>query len=202
MMDFLLIIKNRFRFLWKVVEKINSIVFYYFYKNSFFNISKKILHKINFGEEYIYRAIQKTDLVHLSEFLISQDQEQLTYFNPHDFDLKTLKHYLKNSSFLMFGVFNKEQLIGYFFLRCFINRICFQGRIVTKSYQGKGIAKKMAQILYRITWDVEFKLYSTISQSNFASLNSHKANINFRVVKNLKNNYLLIEFLEHDKKNI
>lgn len=50
--------------------------------------------------------------------------------------------FTKEPSFLMMGVFDGNKLIGYFFLRFFMNRHSFTGYLVDYNYQGQGIAAK------------------------------------------------------------
>jgi hypothetical protein len=86
-------------------------------------------------------------------------------------------------------------MIGYFFLRFFINKKCFVGRLVSTEYQGKGVGKTMNAIMYGIAWKMGFRCLSTISKNNHLVLRAHKNNENMVVRKLLDNDYLLVEFL-------
>ena len=135
----------------------------------------------------------------LYAFLNRQIDEDLLYFKPHGFDEKSLIRQLNNPAFLMMGVFDGANLIGYFFLRFFINGKCFVGRLLDKDFRGKGIGSIMNSIMYNIAWQLNFRCLSTISRNNTAVMRAHKHNINMIVLKNLKNDFLLVEFVKNSR---
>ncbi len=75
-----------------------------------------------------YRRLSPEDIPQLHRLLASQHPEDLKYFNPHRFDLHSLVAQGRKPAFLMMGAFAGDKLIGYFFLRFFINKKCFVGR--------------------------------------------------------------------------
>ena len=158
-----------------------------------------ISNKIGEGS-FVYRILNKDDLPSLQAFFESQNPEQFKYFQPHTFDRDTLKHLFKNSAFFMMGVFHNDKMVGYFFLRCFINKKCFIGRIVDKMYQGRGISKIMGRILLRTAWASKFRIFSTVSRDNIKSFNSSKSINNFRIVSELDNGFVFIEYIEESEK--
>jgi len=100
----------------------------------------------------------------------------------------------------MLGAFDKDKLIGYFFLRCFINKQCFIGRIIDREYQGKGISKNMALILLNSSWAANFRVFSTISKYNVKSLASYPSIAIPRIVRTLDNDYIYYEWLKKNEK--
>lgn len=102
----------------------------------------------------------------------------------------------------MLGVFDDQKLVGYFFLRCFLNKKSFTGRIVDETYQGKGIAKRMGKILHQTAWQSGFRVFGTASRDNFKSLNSYRSINNFKIVRELENNYIYFEYLQSEEKPI
>lgn len=96
----------------------------------------------------------------------------------------------------MMGVFDKKRLVGYFFLRCFWNRKCFVGRLIDEPYEGKGIGRVMNHIMYNIGWNAGFRVLSTISKKNHLVMKSHANNPSMVVLKELDNDYLLVEFVK------
>ncbi len=101
----------------------------------------------------------------------------------------------------MFGVFDgAAALVGYFFLRCFLNRKAFMGRIVSMTHRNKGIAKKMSKILHQIAWQSKFRIFSTIDPENIASLKSQAAVCDYTVIQTVSNGYLLIEYEQRKAK--
>jgi GNAT superfamily N-acetyltransferase len=147
------------------------------------------------GDSVMYRLIVQSDLPSLQQFLEKQNPVQVKYFNPHSFDLVTLRKIHKNPSFIMMGAFRDELIVGYFFLRCFFTRKCFIGRLVDEDYQRQGIARKMSDIMYHTAWNCGFKCMTTMSRNNQAIINLHDREGNTRILKNLPDNYLLVEIL-------
>src|SRR5690554_3530742 len=155
MIKLLIAFKKNIPFVWLLVEYFNGIIFRFLYHKRIIQTAKQVLENYK-GEQFRYRFLKKADLPFLFELFQNQDQEQFKYFKPHAFDEKTLYRLYKNPSFLMLGVFDKDNLAGYFFLRCFINRKCFLGRLVDVNYQGLGFGKRMGEILYNIAWESNF----------------------------------------------
>lgn len=95
----------------------------------------------------------------------------------------------------MIGVFDDQQLIGYCFLRCFFNKRAFRGKIVDVKYQGRGIAKQMGNLTTEICQLLKFRLFATISKDNVRSMASSRAVNRVKIVKELPNDYLYVEYL-------
>jgi hypothetical protein len=146
-------------------------------------------------EGYLFRLIESSDIQQLKSLIDRQETGRLTYFNPHKFDLQSLKRVNKNPSFFMMGVFRENQLVGYFFLRCFLNRKCFVGRLIDEPSEGKGIGRIMNKIMYNTAWHAKFRCLSTISKNNHAVMRSHANNEVMKILRELKNDYLLVEFI-------
>ncbi|MCU4166228.1 hypothetical protein [Carboxylicivirga caseinilyticus] len=191
----LLFIKHRLVFIWHIIEWINGLVFYILHHNSL----KKTIHKV-FSEElkpnYEFRILNAGDAEAITMLLNHQKKEDMRYFNPHGFDLISIKRQLKKKAFLMMGVFEEERLVGYFFLRFFANKKCFVGRVIDFDYRGRGIGGLMNRIMYNIAWELNFKCLSTISKNNQLVINAHRKNSNMKIVKELPGDYLLIEFVK------
>ncbi|HPT21823.1 MAG TPA: hypothetical protein PLR88_07755 [Bacteroidales bacterium] len=191
---FLIFIKHRLPFLWVVIEEVNNLLF------SLLFIKKldKTLAPV-FAEHdqtpYSYRVLHRGDTEALYYLIATQDPADLEYFNPHGFDRITIERQFKNRSFLMMGSFDGDSLIGYFFLRFFINRKSFVGRLIDKNYRGHGIGRVMNDIMYNISWRMKFRCLSTISRNNSLVIKAHSQNHLMRVLKELNNNYLLVEFI-------
>ena len=99
----------------------------------------------------------------------------------------------------MMGAFSEDTLVGYFFLRAGINKKCFVGRLIHKDYRSRGIGRKMNQIMYQSAWSAGFRIFATFSPKNKLVMQSHKNNPNMIVLKNLPDNYLLVEFVKPDQ---
>jgi hypothetical protein len=191
-------IKNKIPAMWNFIETANGIIFYLLYYKELHNNLKGNLEK--YSSQYVFRFIRKDDLEALHEFFCSQDEEQLRYFRPHKFDLRTLQKLYYNHSYFMMGAFDKEKLMGYFVLRCFINKQCFTGRIIDRKYQGKGISKNMSLILLNSSWAANFRVFSTISKYNVKSLASFPSIAIPRIVRTLDHDYIYYEWLKNTEK--
>ena len=195
----LLYVKHHIRFLWEIIEFVNVKLFTWFYKSKMDLISSDVI--VNTPTDLIhFRKLNLTDLPLLHKMINSQKPSDLQYFRPHGFDLLSIEHQLNKSSFLMMGAYDSEKMVGYFFLRFFITKKCFVGRIIDKEYRHKGIGAKMNTIMYEIAWKMGFRCLSTISKNNTLVIRSHAQNEFMIILKELRNDYLLVEFVrEADK---
>ncbi len=144
----------------------------------------------------VYRQLDITDAEALFKLIYVQPDSDLNYFNPHGFDLISIKKQFKKISFLMMGVFDGDAMVGYFFLRFFANKKCFVGRLIDKDYRGRKIGLTMNKIMYQIAWDMGFRCLSTISKKNNAVIKAHQKNGAMIILKELQNDYLLVEFVK------
>lgn len=197
----LLFLKKHYAFLWRTIELFNGILFRFLYNKKLMENTRIVLEEFK-NEPYHYRLLESTDLELLILLIQNQDQKQFEFFKPHAFDKRTLIRLYKNPAFFMFGVFDKKLLIGYFFLRCFMNKKCFTGRLVDEKYQGQGIAKRMGKILHTIAWSSNFRVFGTASKNNIKSLTSYKAINDFVILKELDNDFILFEYLKSNEKPI
>jgi len=178
-----------------VIDWLNANLFNKFYRKRFHGILEASIQK-QASSFYEYRILTYSDIPSLNLLLKKLEPSQLTYFEPHEFDLKSLENIFHNPSFFRMGVFFNNQLVGYFFLRCFANKKCFVGRLVDKNHRGKGIGKAMNEIMYNTAWNAGFRCFATISKNNELVMNAHAKNPNMVVRKELDDNYLLVEFLK------
>ena len=89
-----------------------------------------------------------------------------------------------------------KQIVGYFFLRCFVNGKAFRGKMVDKDYQGRAIAKLIGLAMTKVATTLGVRMFGSISTENYASLSSSKASNEVKIHKTLENGYYYIEFLE------
>lgn len=193
------IMKERFLFIWNAVEWGNATLFSITHKKKLSELNE-ILKDIS--GEYCFRVATITDVNQLVTFFEEQPKDAFTFFKPHSFDLLSIKQVLLNKSFLTFIVIKPEQkysdngmIVGYFFLRCFINGKCFRGKIVHKNWQGRGIAKMMGIAMTRVSKHLGMRMFGSISPENYASMASAKASNNIKIHEILDNGYYYIEFL-------
>lgn len=184
-------VKDKFSFIWNAVEWGNETFFTLQHKKGLKDIPE-ILRKVS-SDTLTVRETKDSDVSALVTFFAEQPEEAYTFFKPHGFDEKSLKKVLRNKSFMTFVVTEGDLIVGYFFLRSFVNGKCFKGRMVDYRQRGKGIAKFMGIAINNIAMHLGMKIFTTISPENYASLASTKAVNDIRIVKTLGNGYYYIE---------
>jgi hypothetical protein len=187
--------KHHLSFIWNLIEGLNAFLFRLMHGRRFKSVVPNVIHYFGLPG-YNFRQLVTNDLPALNSLLNKQSPGRLDYFKPHGFDVKSLQKVYKNPSFLMMGAFKGPQLVGYFFLRCFWNRKCFVGRLIDQPYEGKGIGRIMNNIMYNIGWSMNFRVLSTISKNNHLVMRSHSGNKTMRVLKELPNDFLFVEFVK------
>ena len=189
------IIKERLGFVWDLFEWINAALFSVSYANKLKTLPSLLEQCSN---DYIYRLANLTDVDALVEFFREQPENAFEFFKPHEFDAKSITKIIKNKSFLTFVVCKDNQIVGYFFLRCFINGKCFRGKMVHKEWQGRGIATRLGKVTSKITKLLGLRMFGSISPDNLASFQSAKASNDIRIHRILENGYYYIEFLSKE----
>ena len=194
MTRFLLFVKHKIPCLWWVIEWLNTLLFNLLHHATLERESERCFQEFTM-QEYTFRSLNESDIESVFRLLHRQREGRLEFFKPHGFDRRSLMRVTRNPAFLMFGVYYGEELVGYFFLRCFWNRNCFVGRLIDEPHERKGIGRVMNKIMYYTAWRSGFRCYTTVSKDNASVIRSHDRNPAARIVKELPNNYLLIEFI-------
>ena len=192
-------VKNKFGFLWDVVEWGNEFFFTILHKKGLKDIPE-ILKNVS-SDTMTVRQTKYNDVRRLVSFFAEQPEEAYKFFKPHGFDEKSLNKVLRNKSFMTFVVTEGDLIVGYFFLRSFVNGKCFKGRMVDYRQRGKGIAKFMGVAINNVATHLGMRIYTTISPENYASLASTKAVNNIKIVKTLDNGYYYIECTPKEREN-
>lgn len=190
----LLYIKHNLRFIWGIIDRVNSWLFNMFYGRRMEKVLPGVFSEFT-APPYVFKKLHTHDAEVLFNLINSQGKSDLEYFRPHGFDINSIRRQFGNRAFLMMGAFDRDRLAGYFFLRLFANRKCFVGRLIDKEYRGKGIGLVMNNIMYETAWRMKFRCMSTISRNNAAVMKAHAKNPTMIVLKELHNDYLLVEFL-------
>lgn len=189
-------VKDKLPFLWNCVEFLNEQLFMIRYGRKRRSIPS-ILNQ--YQDKYSIKEVTLDDLSSLVSFFSSQPPEAFTYFQPHEFDERSLKRLIKRKSHLMYIVEKEDCVVGYVFLRCFFNGKCFRGKMVDVRWRGKGIAVLMGDLSTEIALRLGLRMFGTISKENYASLYSSQASNEIKVIEELPNNYLYIEYLPKKK---
>jgi hypothetical protein len=193
------ILRDRFGFLWNIIEWCNAFVFALTHGAALKKIPG-ILEECS--GQYTLRLAAPADAAPLAAFFAEQPEEAFKFFKPHAFDEKTLSKIIRNKAFLTFLVLDGEKIVGYFFLRCFVNGKSFRGRIVDYRWRNKGIAKQMGLTMNKIIAILKVRLFGSISPDNYASLASTKAVNDIRIIKTLDNGYYYVEYLPKNESEL
>lgn len=186
------LLRDKFGFLWNIIEWINALFFALTHRAALKKIPE-ILRECS--ETFTLRLAEPADAAPLATFFAEQPEEAFKFFKPHEFDENTLSKIIRNKAFLTFLVLDGEKIVGYFFLRCFVNGKSFRGKIVDYRYRGKGIAKLQGLVATKVASALGVRVFGTISPENYASLASSKAVNETRILKTLDNGYYYIEYL-------
>lgn len=187
------ILKEKCGFLWDTVEWGNAALFGMIHQSALKDVPT-ILKQVS-NDTFAIRMTNGKDASKLAKFFKEQPEGAFTFFKPHDFDEKSISKVLKNKAFMTFVVESGDTVVGYFFLRSFVNGKCFRGKIVDKSWQGRGIAKLMGVAMTKVAMHLNLRMFGSISPENYASMASAKASNDIKVHKTLENGYYYIEFL-------
>ena len=181
------ILRDRYTWIWDVIEKINSFLFRIRYGRTLKGIDD-ILKKYN--GEYNIEQLRERHLEDLVRFFNEQPESAFELFKPHAFDYKSLRKLQLNKSFVAFVVEKECLIVGYFFMRCFFVGKCFRGYIVDYRYRNKGISKLTSSIMSDVAAHINIPSYGTISPNNIASMKSQNAH----VLKQLDNGDFYVEY--------
>ncbi|RFA30246.1 hypothetical protein CAI21_06400 [Alkalilimnicola ehrlichii] len=146
------------------------------------------------GKAAVVRPLVVGDARALYDFLGAQSESRLKFFRPHDFSLEGLAVVLASPAYLNYGLFIGDNLEGYALLKLSPTGSAYRGRLVNEALSGSGVGKLLSQYLHWQAGILGVKARATISRHNTASLASLEAKGGFKVIKELPNDYLLIEF--------
>lgn len=186
------ILRDRFGFIWNLVEWGNALVFALTHKAALKKIPA-ILRECS--GTYILRLAELADAPALATFFAEQPDDAFKFFKPHAFDEKTLSKIIRNRAFLTFLVLDGEKIVGYFFLRCFMNGKSFKGYIVADAYRGRGIAKLEGIAMNKVNEALGLRMFGSISPENFASMAAAKSVNEVKILETLENGDFYVEFL-------
>lgn len=186
------ILRDRFGFLWNVIEWCNAFVFALTHGNALRKIPG-ILEECS--GQFTLRVAAPADAAPLAAFFAEQPEDAFKFFKPHAFDEKTLLKIIRNKAFLTFLVLDGEKIVGYFFLRCFVNGKCFKGYMVADAYRGRGIAKLEGIAMNKVNEAFGLRMFGSISPENSASMAAAKSVNEVKILETLENGDYYVEFL-------
>lgn len=133
-------------------------------------------------------------------FFQAQPEEAFKFFRPHGFDEKSLLKLCRNKGFLAYLVMDGEEVVGYFFLRCFFTGKCFRGYMTDHRHRRKGINRLMGEVATDIAVSLGLRMYGSISPRNQASMLSAKSVNDVKILQTLENGDYLVEYLPKNQK--
>ena len=187
------IIRDKFSWLWDIIEYLNSFLFNIRYGKKLKNVDFK-----NIPEGYEVTPINAIETKRMVEFFARQPEDAFKFFHPHGFDEKNIKKLQKNKAFLGYVLLDKlnNKIAGYCFNRCFFHGQGFRGRMVDIECRGKGLGTAMNKLLNEVGFGIGVRLFETVSKDNVASYKSALSASNVKVVKELPNNELYLEIIK------
>jgi uncharacterized protein (DUF3820 family) len=146
------------------------------------------------GRPAVIRPLGVADVAKLTGFLAAMPEEHLRFFHPHGFSASEVERILRSRAFMTYGLFVADEFVAYALLKLSPTGSAFIGRLVAPGHAAKGVGRFLSRYLYWQAAVACLRARSTISKKNAASLRSHQAVTQFRIVSELPNDYLLIEF--------
>jgi len=191
------ILRDKFSWLWNIIEWINGVIFYIRYGKKLNNLNANLNNNKVVPEGYEIVPIKSISTNDLVSFFMHQPEEAYTYFRPHGFDAKSIKLLQGNKAFLGYVLKDKINgaIAGYCFNRCFFHGQGFRGRMVDIDYRGKGLGTAMNKILNEVGFGIGLRLFETVSKDNIASYRSAMSASDVEVVKELEHNELYLEII-------
>ena len=179
-------------FIWDFVDWLNGVLFSWRYCKKMKAIPGLLEAAAGEFEIVEMSSLKTSDL---ESFFAAQPEELFKYFKPHGFDAKSLRKLQQNKAFLAYIVKDCDSPVGYFFLRSFFFGKAYLGKIVDYRNQGRGIGKMMCLCAMDIASALGLRMFETISRDNLSSLYSTQSVLETRIVKEMPDNYLMIEDL-------
>ena len=139
------------------------------------------------------RIADGNDASKLADFFARQPEESYRWFRPHGFDEKTMKKLLKKNSYIIYVQEEDGVIIGYAFLRCFINGKCFLGKMVDVNHRGKGVCTKLCAAGMNMVEKLGWRMFESINKENIGSMKASQKACEVIVVEELDGGDLLIE---------
>ena len=184
--------RDRLPWLWYAMEWMNGLLFACRYSGGLRHDMGGVNRK-----DLIFKVMRLSPLnVNLAvDFFKAQPDEAFEFFRPHGFDRKSLLRLCRNKGFLAYLVMDGDDVVGYFFLRCFFTGKCFRGYITDYRHRRMGINRLMGEVATNIAHRLHLRMYGSISPRNQASLLSAKAVNEVRIIRTLENGDYLVEYL-------
>lgn len=201
MISILIRIKHHVPFLWHAAEGLNSFLGGIRYKN-LKKESEKVLSNFHM-DGFSFSAVTAEDIKSIIQMRNRQRNSYIENFNPHDFNESTFQSMLANNAYSLMKVTKEgtEDIVGYFFIRSFFVGRAFHGLLTDEKFTNLGIGTSMWKASMDICKNLGLRMFATMSENNIASYRSAQKATDVEIIRNLDNNYLLIECRKRPKTN-
>ena len=139
------------------------------------------------------RIANINDAGRLKDFFVRQPEDSYKWFRPHGFDEATLRKLLRRKSYIIYVMEEDDEIIGYAFLRCFVNGKCFLGKMVDVNHQGKGVCTKLCAVGMNMVETLGWRMFESINKENVGSMKASQKACDVILVEELENGDVLIE---------
>ena len=139
------------------------------------------------------RIANINDAGRLKDFFVRQPEDSYKWFRPHGFDEATLRKLLRRKSYIIYVMEEDDEIIGYAFLRCFVNGKCFLGKMVDVNHQGKGVCTKLCAVGMNVVETLRWRMFESINKENIGSMKASQKVCDVIVVEELDGGDVLIE---------
>lgn len=183
-------LRDKLPFVWDLVDWLNGLLFSLRYGGRMKSVPGLLE---GYPKSLEIVGMSEMEPSDLERFFASQPEEAFKFFKPHGFDAKSLRKLQRNKAFLAYVIKEDDKPVGYFFLRSFFFGKAYLGKMVDYAHQGRGIGKQMCICAMDIASKLGLRMFETISKDNIASLYSTQNVLETRIVKEMPDNYLMIE---------
>lgn len=186
------VLRDCFPWLWEMMEWLNGWLFVCRYHHRLCqDMGGRICKNLKF--KVVRLSPLNTKLAAL--FFAAQPDEVFEYFRPHGFDEKSLLGLCRNKGFLAYLVMDEDEVVGYFFLRCFFTGKCFRGYMTDYRHRRMGINRLMGEYATEVASRLGMRMFGSISPHNQASMLSAQAVNDIKILQTLENGDYYVEYL-------
>ena len=178
------VVQARMPWIWDVVESVNAAVCGWKLGNKT-RLQKCMMQGV--------RLADINDAGRLADFFSRQPEDCFRWFRPHAFDEGTLRKLLCRKSYIIYMMEEKGEIMGYAFLRCYMNGKCFLGKMVDVNHQGKGVCTTLCKVGMTIAEMIGFRMFESINKENIGSMRASEKACDIIVVEDMGNGDVLIE---------
>lgn len=189
-------LRDKMPFIWDLIDLLNSFLFSLRYGRKLKSVEPIVLQQYAQSAGMQIVRLRDVPTNQLVNFFAAQPEEAYTFFNPHGFDINSLKKLQQNSSFLAYVLMENGHIAAYCFIRSFFMGKGFRGRMVGIDHRGRGVGTLMNKLLNEVGFGIGLRLFETVSKDNVASYRSAISASSVRVVEELEHNELYLEILK------